>query len=617
MGISKSSKRLAYIGYADDTTLVLEGTKQLIRAEQVLANFELASGLATNRDKSVILPLGNNLGKMSGRTHSFRWAKEDEAEKLLGVWVTPSGSCLPTWEKTSEDISGKIKKWEHKFLPTTARTAVVNSYMMPKAAFQVQVYPPPAVQWGFISETFENFVSGNKATADKVFRLWSRELLYAPRNMGGVGVQDPEMILACLTARRVGLLALETNRLKKHLMLRAADLPMGIETFFAHEKLLKHWEGKSARWKVACENFMRSPLGVLPVANTREAVAGERIVFNRCLLINGTTSVGGQRDAKPLWEKRLGDLIETGDNVAPELKDTTTLERELGGKGAARLARKAFDAAPKEWKALLLSAPPLSPGSAGGRRVFSSAGRKLTDFPIFDNGGIAPLKRLKLLWREGQKPSTKQQLWQGRWNGYINRKRTIAIRDSLGTPSKPRDVLLRIHNLNLQVGERVAFFSSKPSCPYCGGVETLEHCLYSCPKIQVVTSLLRSLRMLNSSRVVSSLGDLLFRKAGVSTAFPEATLTSITLHQLWAERCDAVFRGTKFRTRRVLRRVEAAFCLHARIYTRSRNAEWRKRRGSQHEGKFRRVMESENKLLFRIRDKNSKSWTWTNAFANL
>ncbi|CAI7861607.1 unnamed protein product [Closterium sp. NIES-53] len=197
--------------------------------------------------------------------------------------------------------------------------------MMPKAAFQAQVYPPPADQWGFIPKTFENFVSGNKATADKVFRLWSRELWYALRKMGGVGVQDPERTLACLTARRVGLLALETNRLKKHLMLRAADLPMGIKTFFAHEKLLKHWVGKSARWKVACENFMRTPLGVLPVANTREAVEGERIVFNRRLLINGTTPVGGQRDAKPLWEKRLGDLIKTSDNVASELKDTATL----------------------------------------------------------------------------------------------------------------------------------------------------------------------------------------------------------------------------------------------------------------------------------------------------
>ncbi|CAI5476598.1 unnamed protein product [Closterium sp. Yama58-4] len=214
LGICKESERLAYIGYADDTTLILEGKQQIIRAEQVLAKFELTSGLATNRDKSVILPLGNNLGRTTGRANGFRWAKADEAEKLLGVWVTPSGSCLPTWEKTAEAMTGKINKWQQKFLPTVARTAVVNCYTMPKAAFQAQ------------------------ATSDTVFRLWSKDLLHTPRKLGGVGLHDPEMILACLTARRVGLLALETNVLKKHLMTRVADLPMGIESFFAHEKLL-------------------------------------------------------------------------------------------------------------------------------------------------------------------------------------------------------------------------------------------------------------------------------------------------------------------------------------------------------------------------------------------
>ncbi|CAI7924784.1 unnamed protein product, partial [Closterium sp. NIES-53] len=40
LGISKAGERLVYIGYAYDTTLILEGKKQLIRAEQVLAKFE-------------------------------------------------------------------------------------------------------------------------------------------------------------------------------------------------------------------------------------------------------------------------------------------------------------------------------------------------------------------------------------------------------------------------------------------------------------------------------------------------------------------------------------------------------------------------------------------------
>ncbi|CAI5975289.1 unnamed protein product [Closterium sp. NIES-65] len=282
-------------------------------------------------------------------------------------------------------------------------------------------------QYGFLSGRRLTDAVGLVAdiinTAHRGFRLWSTGLLHTPRELGGVGVQDPEMILACLTARRVGLLALETNRLKKHLMTRAADLPMGMETFFAHEKLLKHWGEKSAQWKAACENFMKTPLGNLLEANTREAVVSEKIVFNKRILLKGTTRVGGQKDAKPLWEKRLGDLLKPGSSGLPVLKDVTTLERELGGKGPAKLAVRAFEAAPTRWRDLLLSAPSQEgqpTNSAGSRQAHHSAGRKLTDFPVFANGGVAPMKQLKLLWRAGQKPSAKQQKWKERWNGHIN-----------------------------------------------------------------------------------------------------------------------------------------------------------------------------------------------------
>ncbi|CAI5457403.1 unnamed protein product [Closterium sp. Yama58-4] len=44
LGISKAGERLAYIGHADDITLILEGKGQLIRAEQVLEKFEWTSG---------------------------------------------------------------------------------------------------------------------------------------------------------------------------------------------------------------------------------------------------------------------------------------------------------------------------------------------------------------------------------------------------------------------------------------------------------------------------------------------------------------------------------------------------------------------------------------------
>ncbi|CAI5977729.1 unnamed protein product [Closterium sp. NIES-65] len=325
-------------------------------------------------------------------------------------------------------------------------------------------------------------MSGNRASTDKGFILWSRELLYMAREDGGVGVKDPEITLTCLTARRIGLLLTETNELKREIMLEAAEMPLGLDTFVSHVKLLKSWSGKSERWKLACGDFMQSPLAVTTLELSREEIERERLVFNRQILLNGTT--------------------------------------------------------PRT--------------------------------PVVENGQVAALRELKGSWQRQKHQSAKCELWADRWAGLIDWKNVIKIRDSLVTPNRPRDVLLRIHSLNLQVGERLSFLSGKLVCPHCGEFESLEHCLFTCPRIQlVVGAVKRAMRMLNPGRQVADLGDLLFGKVESTSAFPEASLAAIAVHQIWAERCDCVFRERRFRARRVLTRIEAAFRLHVKVYTRA------------------------------------------------
>ncbi|CAI5476487.1 unnamed protein product [Closterium sp. Yama58-4] len=234
IGISEGDQRLAYLGYANDTSLILEGEEQIVAAEKLLEEFAGESGLATNKKKSIVVPLGSNLGRQPWKTDVFKLAKADEAERLLGVWVTPAVSCNPTWEKAFAQIKRKLSQWEAQHLTTGARAAVINCYISPIIFFQAQGYPPPMDIWGRILKLTHNFMSGNRASTDKEFILWSRELLYMAREEGGVCVKDPEIELICLIARKIGLLLTETNALKRDIMLQAADLPLGTDTFVAH-----------------------------------------------------------------------------------------------------------------------------------------------------------------------------------------------------------------------------------------------------------------------------------------------------------------------------------------------------------------------------------------------
>ncbi|CAI5991646.1 unnamed protein product [Closterium sp. NIES-65] len=141
--VSDSGRRLPYLGYADDTTLLLQGREQIAEAGKMLDYFERVSGLATNKDKSVVMPLGRNLGGRPWRPDGFKWAGANDAERLLGVWVTASGDCKATWDKTLLRLLGEMGKWELKYLTITARAVVINGYITPIIAFQAQVYPPP------------------------------------------------------------------------------------------------------------------------------------------------------------------------------------------------------------------------------------------------------------------------------------------------------------------------------------------------------------------------------------------------------------------------------------------------------------------------------------------
>ncbi|CAI5972029.1 unnamed protein product [Closterium sp. NIES-65] len=62
LGVRKRGVKgeLAFIGYADDTTLVLRGREQVISAGKLLDEFAEISGLKVNRRKTTLMPLGKN-----------------------------------------------------------------------------------------------------------------------------------------------------------------------------------------------------------------------------------------------------------------------------------------------------------------------------------------------------------------------------------------------------------------------------------------------------------------------------------------------------------------------------------------------------------------------------
>ncbi|CAI7828083.1 unnamed protein product, partial [Closterium sp. NIES-54] len=346
--------RLAYLGYADDTMLVLKGKRQIERAEELLEEFGARSGLRVNKDKSALLPLGANLKEKRSVSLDFAWVNPQDAERLLGVWVSPSGSAEVTWDKALARAVEELIKWQSHNLTTTARVAVVNAYVCPILAFQGQVYPPSESGWKRIMKLLVNFISSNKASAERHFTLWSRELIFRPRKDGGLGVRDPFVELSGLAARRVGKLVLVRRGVRSWLATKAADLPAGFHSFWAHPEFLKTWNGRSVRWKQTCEMFMQSSIAKKGPLS-RWDIAQEPLVFNWQILPNRKKPLGWQEEAKGLELSKLGDFVGQAKDGGFFFKDENLLTKELGTRKKARRALKVFACVLSAWKAKLIA----------------------------------------------------------------------------------------------------------------------------------------------------------------------------------------------------------------------------------------------------------------------
>ncbi|CAI7857508.1 unnamed protein product, partial [Closterium sp. NIES-53] len=257
-----------------------------------------------------------------------------------------------------------------------------------------------------------------------------------------------------------------------------------------------------------------------------------------------------------------------------------------------------------------------------GRRVIGAGGLpevRLRCSELCMEDQVPPLRQLRLLFGAQQGVMQQQEKWSDEWGSVIDWKRVIRVRDSAVLPNRAQDVLLHLHCRNLQVGVRLKFLEGV-ACPHCGEEETAEHCLFGCPRIQpVVRGLLKALQIINPGRKITSLGDLLFQKEGSSSGFPESTITAIALHQIWVQRCDAAFERGRFRSRRVLRRIAAAFYTYTRIYLRAKKRS--KRAGVMLGPGQRSILErldpDEFRLVSRVCDSSAKSLAWTGGFTSI
>ena len=158
-GILVNNREIKLSQYADDTTLILDGTKEsLIASLKMLDDFYEVSGLKLNDKKTEALWIGVKSGNdgMSIPGRNFNWPKYKV--KALGVWfsIDPEATATLNYNEKLDKVRNVLSCWKYRRLTLIGKITVLKSLV---ASQLVYVLSPLQTNEKVIKEVNKLFYS--------------------------------------------------------------------------------------------------------------------------------------------------------------------------------------------------------------------------------------------------------------------------------------------------------------------------------------------------------------------------------------------------------------------------------------------------------------------------
>jgi hypothetical protein len=159
--------RVPVLVYADDTTILLEPDSDLKALLELFDLFNRASNMKINMTKSVIIAVGNAILPDT----NFQRLHAGETTKILSFPYTQTGlqSADTFWEEKVEAIKITVQKIQPGQLSLRGRILVLSSLVLSKAAYYMDLIPPPEKALKALEKTyFKSLWNGkNRGPLDK------------------------------------------------------------------------------------------------------------------------------------------------------------------------------------------------------------------------------------------------------------------------------------------------------------------------------------------------------------------------------------------------------------------------------------------------------------------
>ena len=196
-GIVVNDKKHVISQFADDTTLVLDGSqKSLISALETLEYYAQISGLRINNSKTKLIWIGSK--KHSKEVfHDVRWSLDWGSThfNLLGIDFSTNLNDIVrvNYGNVIPKIDALLHQWKRRLLTPIGRVTVLKTLIIPKLNHLFIALPNPSVEvLRNLSKKFFHFIWGCKN--DRV----KRDVVMQSNINGGLNMINLESFITCL-----------------------------------------------------------------------------------------------------------------------------------------------------------------------------------------------------------------------------------------------------------------------------------------------------------------------------------------------------------------------------------------------------------------------------------
>ena len=466
--VNKVEKKLGQ--FADDIWTATEydelSYKETLKTFNEFANY---TGLQINYNKTEVLRIGSLQGSDATFYSRLPLQWSDGPVSILGLKVT--GNIVECAKINYEEILSKIQSvydaWLNRALTLMGKIQVINSLIISKAIYRLQVLPNP-----------------NKAFYDKYYNmqkefLWDKKapkirksLLINEKEAGGLKLQDIKIRNKALKARWV---IRESSDYLNQLKAKLLKLPSTFEIKEANvnktdvEKKFRN-QGKVNNiwvdvWKAWCEINYHKPKSPNDIKNQ---------------YIHSNSHI--KREGKPyIWTKIVGKINrieQIWDSKNKSFQKYEKIREEHGDTLDMISYITLTRSVPKEWvKILKMENPPLISVEGGLQKIKSKLKNK---------GSVAKVMYVTLLQKVTTNNLDKRYKWEMELGTEIKDKvwtNLVKNTERLTLSTKLRYFQYKIINRSLTMNTHVAKWNKEQSemCTFCNEeVESYMHCFVQC-----------------------------------------------------------------------------------------------------------------------------------------